>query len=245
VRVGIIQSNYLPWRGYFDFVGSVDLFVFHDDLQYTKGDWRNRNKIKTPTGLRWISVPVKYCHTTQLILDTAIDYSRSWQRDHLNLIRANYSRAFYSNDVFELLEPVFSHKDRTISELNIRLIRTICRYLDISTPTKQSSEFNLKTRRTERLIELLTKVGAHTYVSGPNAKSYLDERQFRDVGIGLEYKRYAYPEYPQLWGPFEGGVSIIDLIANCGPRSKDFLRSEIPDDVIVRAPTSSHPLSIP
>ena len=227
MRVGVIQSNYLPWRGYFDFIDDVDLFVVHDDLQFTKGDWRNRNRIKTPQGLRWLTVPVHYRHTAQLICDTEIDQSRNWQRDHTNMVAANLGTAPYVDDVFALLQPQFEAGHRTISNLNVALTRAICDYLSIRTPLVMSSDYRLTMTRTDRLIELLGAIGATTYVSGPSARAYLREERFREVGIRLEYKMYDYPSYSQLWGRFEGAVSIIDLIANCGRATRDVLKSGV------------------
>ena len=225
MRVGVIQSNYLPWRGYFDFIDDVDLFVIHDDLQYTKGDWRNRNRLKAKQGLQWITVPVHHRHTAQRIDETGIDYSRNWQREHRNLISAHLGKAPYVRDVLELVEPQFDAGHRTISELNVALLKAVCRYLAIATPLRFSSELGLTANRTERLIELVTAVGATTYLSGPTARAYLDESRFRDCGIALEYKAYDYASYPQLFGPFDGSVSILDTIANCGPATRAILKS--------------------
>ncbi len=225
MNVGIIQSNYLPWRGYFDFVDEVDLFIVHDDLQFTKGDWRNRNRIKTPKGSRWITVPVHYQRTSQLICETTIDYSRNWQREHRNLIASSLARAPYLEDAWRLLEPAWAAGHRTISDLNVALMRSICAYLDIRTPLRLSSDFKVTGARTERLIELLTAVGATTYLSGPAGRAYLDERQFDAARMRLVYTEYRDPAYPQLWGPFDGAVSIVDTIANCGPAARRVLTS--------------------
>lgn len=217
MRVAIIQSNYLPWRGYFDFIDSVDLFVVYDDVQFTRRDWRTRNRLKTPRGLRWLSVPVRHADRSQLICDTEIDYSRDWRREHLALIRLNLAGAPFLDDVLRIVGPAFEARHRTISELNVALIRACCEYLHIRTPLRFSSEFNATATKTERLLQVLTAVGATEYVSGPSARTYLDEAQFRSAGIQLRYKTYDYPPYPQLWGAFEPGVSIVDTIANCGP----------------------------
>ena len=231
MKVGAIQSNYLPWRGYFDFIDEVDLFVIHDDLQFTKGDWRNRNKIKTANGSRWITVPVHYARTAQLICETTIDYSRNWQRDHRNAINASLIQAPHLADAMALLQPAWDARHRTISDLNVALITAISRYLDIRTPFRMSSEFALRGTKTARLIELLTAIGATSYLSGPSARAYLDERQFHDAGICLEYKDYSYPPYPQPWGDFDGAVSIVDTIANCGPAARFVLKSQSPSAV--------------
>lgn len=233
MRVGVIQSSFIPWRGYFDFIASVDAFVFHDDIQYTKGDWRNRNKIKTPKGTEWLTVPVTYKNVAQLICETPIDYSVAWGRKHLGLWRANYQAAPYFNDVMKLLFDLECGKEATISQLNIKLIRRISEYLGISTPMMLSSELALEGTKTERLIDLLKKLNATTYLSGPSADVYLDKDAFSCNGIRLEYKSYDYEPYPQLWGPFEGAVTVLDLIANCGPQARNFIRSKSPDVPII------------
>ncbi len=233
MRVGVIQSNYLPWRGYFDFIREVDVFVIHDDRQFTKGDWRNRNLLKTSTGTRWLTVPVHYQHTAQLICDTRVDHSRNWQREHRNLIMSNLAGAPYLPDVLSLIHDPLHARHETISTLNVALIKAVCRYLGIVTPIRLSSEFRLGGAKTDRLIELLTTMRATTYVSGPSAKNYLDESKFRDARIRLEYKRYDYPDYPQLWGRFEGRVSVLDLIANCGPSSRRLLTQRVANELAV------------
>jgi hypothetical protein len=223
--VGIIQSNYLPWRGYFDFIASVDLFIVLDDVQYSTGAWRNRNRIKTPAGPQWITVPVRHRLGT-LVQDTAIDYRRDWMRDHRRSIAQNYARAPFTEDALAMLEAAYAAAPATISELNVDLLRRVCGYLEIGTPLRLSAEFPSTGTKTERLIGLLSAAGATTYVSGPNARAYLDEAQFTSAGIRLEYKAYDYRPYPQLWGPYDGAVSVIDLIANCGPGARRLLRSE-------------------
>ena len=233
MRVGIIQSNYIPWRGYFDFIDSVDLFIFHDDLQYTKGDWRNRNQIKTPRGLFWLSAPVKYRHVHQLICQTLIDDSQKWRVVHLNQFWANYTKSPFLKSALELLGVGLAPANSTISQLNINLIKLICDYLRIKTPLALSQDYALTSAKTERLIQLLKQVGGTTYLSGPTARGYLDESLFRANGIRLEYKIYDYPPYPQLWGDFVGNVTVLDLIANMGPSARDFLKSNTPNQVAV------------
>lgn len=228
MRVGIIQSNYIPWRGYFYFIRSVDHFVFHDDLQYTKQDWRNRNLIKTKQGVKWLSVPVKYLRTAQLINETELFYDSkdklsSWQRDHLNQFKQHYYNAPFVDDVVSMLQEAFQFHDRTISELNIRLIRLVCGYLGISTTCSMSSDYGLNGKKTDRLIQLLNSLRATHYLSGPAAESYLEKSAFAANGIALEYMTYDFPPYPQLWGEFIGNVSVLDLIANCGPDAYNYL----------------------
>ena len=233
MRIGVIQSSYVPWRGYFDFIREVDLFVFYDDLQFSKGSWRNRNRIKTPAGLKWLTVPVKIESLAQLICNTRIEYSIDWQVNQLNQLGESYRNAPFFGDAEPLLKEAFGYRDETISELNIRLIRLVSTYLGITTPTQLSTEYSLAGTKTERLIGLLHKTGATTYLSGPSARDYLDERLFIDNGIRLEYKSYDYAPYPQLWGGYEGAVTILDLIANCGAGAKGLLQSSTPNLIAV------------
>ena len=233
MRVGIIQSCYIPWRGYFDFIASVDAFVFHDDIQYTKRDWRNRNKLRTAKGTEWLSVPVSYKSTDQLICATPIDYGTPWPQKHLRTWEANYRRATHYAAAADLLASMAGERHASISELNVALTRRICGYLDIRTPMLLSSELKAQGSKTARLIDLLQKLGATAYLSGPSADAYLDKAMFRDQGITLEYKTYDYAPYPQLWGDFIGEVTVLDLIANCGPRAKEYLRSCSPNISIV------------
>ena len=232
-KVGAIQSSFIPWRGYFDFIASVDRFVFLDDVQYTTRDWRNRNKIKTPKGVEWLSVPVLHKERSQLVVDTLIDYSTPWRKKHMGTWSANYRAAPYFDVLTEILSGLDSKVDSTISQLNIKLIRIICDYLKISTPMLLSSELKLKGSKTDRLIDLLKKLNANAYLSGPNADAYLDKEAFRRNGIQLEYKSYDYAPYPQLWGEFVGEVSVLDLIANCGPEARNLIRSSTPDRIVI------------
>lgn len=212
MKVGIIQSNFLPWRGYFDFIRESDLFILHDDLQYTKGDWRNRNKIKTPRGTEWITVPVHYRHTNQLIEETQVDYSTPWVQKMLNRIRESYRHAPCFEPYFSELADVLNQPAASISDLNLRLIKWACRHLQIDTPIEMSRDYHPRRTKTERLISILQQVNATSYLSGPAAQVYLVPELFEQAGIQLEYKRYDYPEYDQLYPPFESKVSVIDLL---------------------------------
>lgn len=231
-KVGIIQSGYIPWRGYFDFIQDVDIFIIFDDVQYTIRDWRSRNRIKTEAGQKWLSVPVHHVSREQLIEDTDIDYTQSWQRSHRDQFRLNYRQAPFLIDALNLFDVMLESKEKTISQLNIRGIREINQYLGICTPLVMSSELAAIGSKTDRLIDLLTKVGATTYVSGPSADEYLDKTLFKYHGIQLEYKSYDYDAYPQLWGAFEGAVTVLDLIANCGLDAKKLLKSRSPNIVV-------------
>jgi len=223
MKVGIIQSNFLPWRGYFDFIREVDLFIVHDDLQYTKGDWRNRNKIKTPRGLEWITVPVNYRATSQLIDETTVDYSTPWAQKMLNRIRESYRHAPNFDMYFTQLSELLTTPSISVSDLNVRLIHWVCGNLNINTPIKFSREYNPQGTKTERLLGILKQVNATSYLSGPAARSYLIPELLENEGIRLEYKKYNYAEYHQLFPPFESNVSVIDLLFMMGEHSRLYL----------------------
>lgn len=233
MRVGIIQSNYVPWRGYFDFIDDVDLFIFYDDVKYTKGDWRNRNKIKSQQGLEWLTIPVKFLKLNQLIKDTAIDYSQKWQKYHEKKLNQNYSKALhyntYINDFVSIINITYS----SISELNVVLCKWIMKMLEIHTPTKMSHDFYLSGNKTARLIDLLTQVSATSYLSGSSAAAYLDMELFRQTGIQLEFKSYDYAPYPQLWGEFTGEVTVLDLLFNTGPEARKYLKSRTSNRIVL------------
>ena len=224
--VAILQSNYIPWKGYFDLIAAVDEFIIYDDMQYTRRDWRNRNKIKTPQGLQWLTVPVlvkgKY---NQLIKETEIDGS-AWAENHWKTIVQNYRRSKYFDEIEEWLGPLYKTNSYTLlSSLNREFIQKICNYLSIDTKITSSSEYILVEGKTLRLVDICKQAGANEYVSGMSAKEYLEEEIFSELEISLKWFDYQnYPEYNQLWKGFEHGVSIVDLLFNCGKESVSYMK---------------------
>lgn len=223
-RVVILQSNYIPWKGYFELIKKTDLFIFYDDVQYTKYDWRNRNKILTPSGPLWLSIPCGI-NEKRLICEVRIDCV-SWQKEHWATIERNYRESrywdYYSPYLEEFyLQNVWKH----LSELNQAFIKDTCdKFLGIKTEFSDSREYSLKYSKGERIMELLKQVGATHYLSGPAAKSYLKEESFVKENIDLEWMDYSgYPEYEQLYPPFTHNVSIIDLIFACGPDAPAYI----------------------
>lgn len=226
-RIAILQSNYLPWKGYFDLMAYVDEFIFYDEAQYTTQDWRNRNLIKTPHGLKWLSVPVKFEFEQRTpIASIDIDGDR-WREQHWRSIQFNHARARHAACASDLLGPIYLGPSPTkLSELNRQSIAAIARFLGIRTPLVNSADYpSVKGDPTRRLVEICVQAGATHYVSGPTARSYLREPLFHAEGLAVEWFDYdGYPTYPQLWGDFEHRVSVIDVLFNCGPQSADFLR---------------------
>ena len=223
MRAAIIQSSFLPWKGYFDIIHEVDVFVFLEDVQYTKHDWRSRNRVKTPGGSRWLSVPVKG-GTGQRLCDAKIDYAQDWMKKHLNTIHHSYAAAdyyhCYGDEIFSILSKPFV----TLSALNIALIKKLSSLLGIETPLLCSRDMRVEGSKDDRLIALCEQVGANCYLSGPSARAYIIPEKFAKAGIRLEYKDYAgYPEYRQPWGPFDHFVSVIDLLFCCGEKAPQYI----------------------
>jgi hypothetical protein len=223
-KVAIIQSNYIPWKGYFDIIHDVDLFILDDNLQYTKHDWRNRNKIKTPNGLQWLTIPVGK-NEDRLICEVEIK-DTFWAKKHWRQIKYCYSGAPY----FKTFESFFRYIYldtvwENLSKLNHFLIKTIASdFLGIETEFKDSRELNATGVKLDGLMNQLLELEADLYVSGPSAQSYIDEQRFLDSGIELVYKDYSgYPEYPQRFPPFVHQVSIIDVLFNCGPEAPYYI----------------------
>ncbi|WP_096018330.1 WbqC family protein [Campylobacter lanienae] len=228
-KVAILQSNYIPWKGYFDIIASVDEFIFYDEMQYTKNDWRNRNKIKTPNGLHWLSIPVATKgHLSQdvRIMDAKI-VDKKWANSHWNTIKQFYIKTPYFNDYSDIFEKIYKEckQEEYLCKVNYKFIYAINEILRIKTKISFSQDYGLIDGKTERLVDLVQKASGTEYLSGPAAKDYIDEKLFKEANIKLSWMDYSnYPEYPQFYPPFEHGVSILDLIFNCGPEARKYMK---------------------
>ena len=228
IKVSICQSNYIPWRGYFDLIGLADYFVIFDSVQYTKNDWRNRNVIKSRNGNQWLTIPCTIKSLQQTIYQTEIA-NPNWFKKHLNTIRTEYAKSDYFTEIFPWLEYIYTDrlaKPVYLSEVNKILLEEICTFLEIKTKILSDSDFKLTEGQTEKLLGICKDLKATTYLSGPAAKNYLDTNLFEEKNIRVEWMDYdGYKPYQQLHGNFAGNVSIIDLLFNEGPNSKYFLKS--------------------
>ncbi len=224
-RIAILQSNYIPWKGYFDMIAAVDEFILYDDMQFTKNDWRNRNLIKTPQGVQWITVPVGQ-DIRRRICD--VELTSVWQSKHWKTLHSNYRRAPFFDEVARWLEPLYMAETHTgLSQMNRKFMEAICQYVGIETRITNCWDYELlgDTARTARLVDLCQQAGATHYLSGPAAKNYIEAQLFDDARIVLQWFDYAcFPEYPQLWGEFVHGVSILDLLFNCGKSAHRYMR---------------------
>lgn len=225
-KIAILQSNYIPWKGYFDLINMVDEFIIYDTSQYTKNDWRNRNRIKSSMGSTWLTIPVKKTSLDQIIADTEIA-DRNWSKKHWKTITQNYSKApyfYYYKEIFE--DFYLSNTESQLSLINFRLIKIINDILKINTVLRWSSEFTLVDGQTERLMSICRQTNATSYLSGPAAKDYFDMAVAKEWKIDIEWMDYSgYPEYQQLYPPFEHGVTILDLLFNEGPNAANFMKS--------------------
>ncbi|MBS1140977.1 MAG: hypothetical protein H6R13_2430 [Proteobacteria bacterium] len=223
-KVAILQSNYIPWKGYFDLIAAVDEFILYDDAQFTKNDWRNRNKIKTPHGLEWLSIPVG-ANIHRQIREVSPS-SHLWQEKHWKSLCNNYSKAPFFWEIAPILKPLYLETvHNNLSQLNRMFIETICAYLGIKTKITNSWDYGFVPGRIERLLHICHQAGATEYISGPAAQSYIDDTLFAKANIELTWFSYnSYPEYPQRGGAFEHGVSIVDLLFNCGQTSAKYMK---------------------
>ena len=227
-KIAILQSNYIPWKGYFDIINLVDEFILYDDMQYTRRDWRNRNKIKTPDGLKWLTIPVvNKGKFFQKINETQVQNSE-WCHDHWRALSLNYARAPYFRQYAERIEELYRQceQETYLSKINYRFLTAICEMLDIHTKITWSSDYELAEGKTERLVGLCRSAGGSEYLSGPAAKDNIVDSLFEEAGITLKYMDYSgYPEYPQQFGAFEHGVTVLDLLFNTGPDARKYMKS--------------------
>ncbi len=226
--VAISQSNYIPWKGFFDFINSVDEFVLYDEVQYTRRDWRNRNKIKTRDGLRWLTIPVQVKGNYHQRIDEMTVSDPDWARRHWDTITHNYAKAACFSEMRSPIGDLYNSLDEpSLSHINLRFLTLLCNLLGIRTHFTWSTEYpRAADDRVERLVEICQQLNATDYVTGPSARDYLDESAFHTAGIRVHYMDYrGYPEYPQLFGTFEHGVSVLDLIFNTGREAPCFMKS--------------------
>ena len=225
VNCAVLQPSYLPWRGYFHQIQKADVFVFYDDVQYDKHGWRNRNKIKTAAGPRWITVPVSARGNvvSGLPIHEVSIAGHGWAAKHLRTIEQAYAKAPHIDRCLSVIEPHLSRGLDNLAELDIGLTMALAQELGIRAEFVRSSELGVSGDRMERLVGVLERVGATHYISGPAAQAYLDEGRLDEAGISLEYMAYDYPEYHQLHPPYEPHVSIVDLLAMEGARAPSFI----------------------
>lgn len=223
--VAIIQSNYIPWKGYFDVINMADEFFLYDTVQYTRRDWRNRNRIKTAQGPQWLTIPVEGSRA-QRICDVQISDPR-WAERHWRTLSQAYARAPCFAEYRDEIETLYrSGAERRLSAVNERFIRALCGLLAITTPIVQTADDAEHAVKTEKLLAICVDAGATEYLCGPASRDYIEEWRFAEAGIAVTYVDYSgYPEYTQLFGPFLHEVSVLDLIFNTGADARSHMKS--------------------
>jgi len=225
-KIAILQPNYIPWKGVFDLISRVDVFVFLDDVQYTTKDWRNRNKIKTMNGDLWLTVPVRTKGLrNQLICDAEIENMYNWQYKHYKMIKNNYSKAKFFADFEYLLEKIYIEKQWTkIADLDIFSTKLIAETLGIKVEWYKSSDLQQTgNKEGEKIVKICKMLCCEYFINGPSARAFMNEQLFIENNIVLNYMDYNYPEYNQLYKPFSHNVSVLDVIFNCGYKSRDLI----------------------
>lgn len=223
----ILQPSYIPWRGFFHQIQKADIFVFYDDVQYDKRGWRNRNKIKTPNGLKWLTIPV-HSRGAQVhnipINQIYIDWNQEWNVSHLGMLTHFYRSAPFLDQYLPMLEKFYSRRDELLADFTIDFTKALATELGINhTKYIRSSDLGVDGVKTERLLKILKLLGASHYISGPSAQGYLEEELLNEAGITLEYMTYDYPEYPQLFPPYNQFVTILDLLFMKGPEASEYI----------------------
>lgn len=223
----ILQPSYIPWRGYFHQIHKADVFVFYDDVQYDNRGWRHRNRIKTPSGTKWLSIPVHHKGAQQSglrICEARICWDSDWQKKHWQTITHSYAKAPYFKRYSDLFAHLYQRRYDFLSDWTIELTVQITRCLAGRIPEFiRSSSLGCEGAKSERLLSILCKLGASHYISGPSAADYIDQEAFDRVGITIEYMQYEYADYEQLYPPFDGNVSILDLLFMKGDETADYI----------------------
>lgn len=224
-KCAILQSNYIPWKGVFDMINQVDTFVFFEDVDYTKRDWRTRNKIKTANGEVWLSVPVKKTARGTKIYEIEISQEENWQEKHYKTIVGSYKKTPFFSEYHYLLEEIYLKRKWTnLSEFNIFTTKLLAGALGITTQFVNSVDLATSGIKDDKLIEICQKIGADYYLSGPAAKDYIVNEKFEKANIELDYIDYShYLQYPQLHGEFDHYVSVLDVLFNCGNSAKNYI----------------------
>lgn len=223
----VLQPGYLPWLGFFDQMRRSDIFVIYDDVRFDKHGWRNRNRIKSPTGPHWLTVPV-IVTSGQRIYEIEVDNRQPWARKHLGTIKQFYAKAPYLKHYLpELEELLAGRRWEQLVDLDIAVIELLCGWLNVEPQWLRSSELGIMGEQSQRLLNLCLHFGARRYLSGDAAQTYLDIELFAKHGIEVEWQNYQHPVYTQQHGEFLPFLSALDLLLNCGPESASIIAGQV------------------
>ncbi len=228
MKVTIHQPNYMPWIGLFNKISMADIYVILDSVQYEKDGFTNRNKIRqpdSPAGWMWLTVPVKKGSSNLLIKDVEIDNSQKWKETSLRAITRIYKNSPYLKDYTQLLEGVYKGDWNNLCDLNVFIIREVLKILDLKPQVIMASELKVDSKKSDLNLDICKQVGATEYLSGISGKTYLEMDRFNEAGIKVTFQEYKHPEYKQIRDPFMPNMSIIDLLASCGPDSARIIKT--------------------
>ncbi len=230
-RTAVIhQPDFLPYLGFFDRLLSADVFVFLDNAQYvdsTSRSWTHRDKIKTPSGARWISLSVKSAPRDTPICEIELSDKVDWRTNHINLLRENYRKSPFFAEIFPEIEQLYARPSTKLADFNQASIELLMRLFDIRVETVVASSLSPEGKSNEVLVDILKKIGADHYLSGPGAKAYFRPEPFAAAGIEVLWQDFKHPIYTQLHGDFVPYLSSIDLLLNCGiDQSRKILRNK-------------------
>jgi hypothetical protein len=229
MKIVISQPMYFPWIGMFEQVRLSDIFVFYDDVQFSKGSFTNRVQVKynNKEGFKWLTVPASNLNLGVNINGLKIDHSKNWQGEHLDILKASYEKAPFYNEVKTIVETLFSTKTDSLSDLTIKSMQLVMDYYGFKDKLtiSKSSELAINGKSTQRVFDIVKYYNCNVYITGHGAKKYFDHELFDNNGIAVEYIDYKKNEYPQLLGPFNPYVSILDLIANTGKEGIKYINS--------------------
>ena len=216
----VLQPGYLPWLGFFDQMRRCDIFICYDDVQYDKHGWRNRNRIKSPKGPHWLTVPVRHKGLGwPKIKEIEIDNQTGWARKHVGTIRQFYAEAPYVNQYLPMLEELLMKPWVLLVDLDLAVIEMMSGWLGLKGRVVRSSSLGIEGAQSERLYKLCKHFGVNRYLSGDSARNYLDLDLFERNNVSVIWQQYQHPVYPQQHGEFVPYLSALDLVLNCGPES--------------------------
>ena len=223
MMVAIHLPQYMPWLGFFDKMDRADAFVLLDNVQYKKNEWQNRNRIKTPQGVQWITVPVTYSFPASIV-DVRVNRQVTWRRKQWQALSTNYARASVWNRLRGRLESFLDEEWGMLHQVNKASIELLRGEIGIDTPLHTASEMELSDEPTERLLDICRALEADVYLAGVDGRRYMEIDRFSAAGIEVVFQDYEHPTYDQLHGPFHSHLSALDLVLNCGAASLEILR---------------------
>jgi hypothetical protein len=224
----ITQSMLFPWLGLLEQVQLADVVVHYDDVQFSKGGRVNRIQIKTPEGMKWMTVPLAKLSLGQSIDEVQIDFARNWQDEHFSLLQRSFEGAPHSADAIEMARMIYDQGHQRIGALSRASFMAAVGYFGLDRDRRfvHANELAEDGASSNRVLRIVQSLGGADYITGHGARNYLDHEAFEAAGVRVSYMDYQLAPYPQLHGAFSPYVSCLDLIANCGRAGRSVIRSD-------------------